>query len=63
VLGLGGKGKRSPVPEFGGENAESGRLGLMPFLREPTPGEGGVGGMVAMKEEVKECHNAKPERL
>jgi hypothetical protein len=50
VLGLGGKGKNSPVPVFGGEKAEEGRVGLIPFLR--LPGEGG-GFADAMKEEVK----------
>jgi hypothetical protein len=28
VVGLGGRGNLSPVPEFGGENAESGKRGI-----------------------------------
>jgi len=43
VLGLGGRGKLSDTPVFGGLNAERGKVGrdLGPFLRAPTPGEGG----------------------
>jgi hypothetical protein len=28
VVGLGGRGNLSPVPEFGGENAEGGKRGI-----------------------------------
>lgn len=43
VLGLGGRGKLSDTPVLGGLNAERGKVGrdLGPFLRAPTPGEGG----------------------
>jgi hypothetical protein len=46
VLGLGGKGNRSDVPELGGLKAESGRRGRAfgPLRRRPTwGGDGGVG--------------------
>lgn len=44
VLGLGGRGKLSDVPDGGGVKTESGRRGseLGPLRRAPTPGEGGT---------------------
>jgi hypothetical protein len=50
VLELGGMGKDSKVPEFGGLKADIGRRGwgLPPLRRVPTPGEGGVGGMLEL---------------
>ena len=54
VLGLGGRGKLSDTPVLGGLNAERGKVGRAldfgPFLRAPTPGEGGNLGRVAMVE-------------
>jgi hypothetical protein len=46
VLGLGGRGNLSDVPELGGLKAERGRRGSVfgPLRRRPTwGGEGGVG--------------------
>lgn len=47
ALGLGGRGKLSPVPVLGGVNTESGSLGrdFGPLRRAPTPGEGGTCGI------------------
>ena len=46
MLGLGGEGNRSDVPELGGLKAERGRRGRVfgPLRRRPTwGGEGGLG--------------------
>lgn len=49
VLGLGGKGNLSDVPELGGVNAEAGKVGKWRFLRRrPNPGEGGTGGSIPL---------------
>jgi hypothetical protein len=50
VLGLGGNGNLSDVPELGGLNADRGKRGraLGPLRRTPTPGEGGVAGIMVL---------------
>ena len=46
MLGLGGRGKLSDVPEGGGVKTDIGSRGsdLGPLRRAPTPGDGGTGG-------------------